>query len=158
MHIADENSCFYHLRLVEGFPSELTAGGLSCWNITLRDAACLTLRCKKDPTWPRAGAKAGHSRTGITCLLQQPDGKINGMHHVCTRDVRNLNGAPTRGWRERGREVPEAPRFAIQTLIFPQVRELIFHLLDFNLASCFLATGVGQGRTSPFACTHWPVC
>ena len=24
--------------LVEGFPSELTAGKLSCWNITLRDA------------------------------------------------------------------------------------------------------------------------
>ena len=38
------HTCSCQLRLVEGFPSELTAGVLSCWNITLRDAACLMKR------------------------------------------------------------------------------------------------------------------
>lgn len=33
--------------LVEGFPSELTAGKLSCWNITLRDAAWMRSRSGK---------------------------------------------------------------------------------------------------------------
>lgn len=30
--------------LVEGFPSELTAGKLSCWNITLRDAPWILMK------------------------------------------------------------------------------------------------------------------
>ena len=37
------------LRLVEGFPSELTAGVLSCWNITLRDVARLLQHLKGRP-------------------------------------------------------------------------------------------------------------
>lgn len=39
--------------LVEGFPSELTAGKLSCWNITLRDERHLHLLHQQDqgPGW-----------------------------------------------------------------------------------------------------------
>ena len=35
--------------LVEGFPSELTAGKLSCWNITLRDVAWMQEVTQKRP-------------------------------------------------------------------------------------------------------------